>query len=201
MAPQSPTSWTRCRSDQGDRCSSRIMPSLRRWLTLTGQFTFFTFRIDKASELNLFRERIPERVVHAKGAGAFGYFEVNIFQVLSFKLWFNRWGQKMSIFLFFFSFLWASPYWISTRHGLKILAAILQVTHDISKYCKAAVFSKVLLPELPLRSCVVGIAKESNCVGFSKFGQKFQNCTYLAPKYVQQLSTLWTRQINLENKS
>ena len=23
------------------------------------------------------RERIPERVVHAKGAGAFGYFEVN----------------------------------------------------------------------------------------------------------------------------
>ena len=38
------------------------------------------------------RERIPERVVHAKGAGAFGYFEV---------------------------------------------------THDISKYCKAAVFSKV----------------------------------------------------------
>ncbi|XP_067013712.2 catalase [Anabrus simplex] len=38
------------------------------------------------------RERIPERVVHAKGAGAFGYFEV---------------------------------------------------THDISKYCKASVFSKV----------------------------------------------------------
>ncbi|KAJ9595714.1 hypothetical protein L9F63_013127, partial [Diploptera punctata] len=38
------------------------------------------------------RERIPERVVHAKGAGAFGYFEV---------------------------------------------------THDISKYCKANVFSKI----------------------------------------------------------
>jgi len=38
------------------------------------------------------RERIPERVVHAKGAGAFGYFEV---------------------------------------------------THDISKYCKAAVFGRV----------------------------------------------------------
>jgi len=38
------------------------------------------------------RERIPERVVHAKGAGAFGYFEV---------------------------------------------------THDISNYCRAAVFSKV----------------------------------------------------------
>ncbi|XP_069688460.1 catalase-like [Periplaneta americana] len=38
------------------------------------------------------RERIPERVVHAKGAGAFGYFEV---------------------------------------------------THDITKYCKASVFSKV----------------------------------------------------------
>ncbi|XP_065906105.1 catalase-like isoform X2 [Dysidea avara] len=38
------------------------------------------------------RERIPERVVHAKGAGAFGYFEV---------------------------------------------------THDITKYCKAAIFSEV----------------------------------------------------------
>ena len=38
------------------------------------------------------RERIPERVVHAKGAGAFGYFTV---------------------------------------------------THDISKYCKADVFSKI----------------------------------------------------------
>jgi len=38
------------------------------------------------------RERIPERVVHAKGAGAFGYFEV---------------------------------------------------THDISQYCKAGIFSKV----------------------------------------------------------
>ena len=85
MAPQSPTSWTRCRSDQGDRCSSRIMPSLRRWLTLTGQFTFLTFWIDKVRELNLFRERIPERVVHAKGAGAFGYFEVNLFLALSFN--------------------------------------------------------------------------------------------------------------------
>lgn len=38
------------------------------------------------------RERIPERVVHAKGAGAFGYFEV---------------------------------------------------THDITKYCKAKVFSEI----------------------------------------------------------
>ena len=38
------------------------------------------------------RERIPERVVHAKGGGAFGYFEV---------------------------------------------------THDISKYCKAKIFNKV----------------------------------------------------------
>ena len=38
------------------------------------------------------RERIPERVVHAKGGGAFGYFEV---------------------------------------------------THDITKYCKAAVFDKI----------------------------------------------------------
>jgi catalase len=27
------------------------------------------------------RERIPERVVHAKGAGAFGYFEVSNYVV------------------------------------------------------------------------------------------------------------------------
>ena len=38
------------------------------------------------------RERIPERVVHAKGGGAFGYFEV---------------------------------------------------THDITKYCKAAIFNRI----------------------------------------------------------
>ena len=37
-------------------------------------------------ELNFFRERIPERVVHAKGAGAFGYFEVDIFLALIFNL-------------------------------------------------------------------------------------------------------------------
>jgi catalase len=30
--------------------------------------------IDKLAKFD--RERIPERVVHAKGAGAFGYFEV-----------------------------------------------------------------------------------------------------------------------------
>lgn len=30
--------------------------------------------VDKLAKFN--RERIPERVVHAKGAGAFGYFEV-----------------------------------------------------------------------------------------------------------------------------
>ncbi|XP_017787727.1 PREDICTED: catalase isoform X2 [Habropoda laboriosa] len=46
--------------------------------------------LDEISHFN--RERIPERVVHAKGAGAFGYFEV---------------------------------------------------THDISKYCKAEVFSSI----------------------------------------------------------
>ena len=31
------------------------------------------FLIEKLANFN--RERIPERVVHAKGAGAFGYFE------------------------------------------------------------------------------------------------------------------------------
>jgi catalase len=33
-----------------------------------------THLIDKLAKFD--RERIPERVVHAKGAGAFGYFEV-----------------------------------------------------------------------------------------------------------------------------
>ena len=47
------------------------------------------------------RERIPERMVHAKGAGAFGYFEV---------------------------------------------------THDISKFCKAAVFREVRLLQLYLNN-------------------------------------------------
>ena len=49
-----------------------------------------TFFLDTMTHFD--RERIPERVVHAKGGGAFGYFEV---------------------------------------------------THDISKYCKAKIFSKV----------------------------------------------------------
>ena len=33
-----------------------------------------TVFLDEIAHFN--RERIPERVVHAKGAGAFGYFEV-----------------------------------------------------------------------------------------------------------------------------
>ena len=41
----------------------------------------------------LIRERIPERVVHAKGAGAFGYFEVKYFILLYFS-----WGH----FFYFF---------------------------------------------------------------------------------------------------
>ena len=49
-----------------------------------------TFFIDAMTHFD--RERIPERVVHAKGGGAFGYFEV---------------------------------------------------THDISKFCKAKIFSEV----------------------------------------------------------
>lgn len=52
------------------------------------------------------RERVPERVVHAKGAGAFGYFEV---------------------------------------------------THDITKYCKAAIFSEVgKKTEMAVRFSTVG---------------------------------------------
>ena len=58
------------------------------------------------------RERIPERVVHAKGGGAFGYFEV---------------------------------------------------THDISKYCKAAIFNR--------------IGKRTPCVvRFSTVGKQNVNC-------------------------
>lgn len=57
------------------------------------------------------RERIPERVVHAKGSGAFGYFEV---------------------------------------------------THDITKYCKASVFSKVgKKTRLAVRFSTVGGEKGS----------------------------------------
>lgn len=41
------------------------------------------------------RERIPERVVHAKGAGAFGYFEVtnDISKYTSAKL-FDKVGKR-----------------------------------------------------------------------------------------------------------
>lgn len=44
------------------------------------------------------RERIPERVVHAKGAGAFGYFEVthDITQYTAAKL-FSEIGKKTPI--------------------------------------------------------------------------------------------------------
>ena len=55
------------------------------------------------------RERIPERVVHAKGGGAFGYFEV---------------------------------------------------THDITKYCKATIFEKVG-KKTP---CVVRFSTVGGCV-------------------------------------
>lgn len=49
-----------------DQSSSKTSPSLTKWLLLTGKLKY----------LNLNREVIPERVVHAKGAGAHGYFEV-----------------------------------------------------------------------------------------------------------------------------
>lgn len=44
------------------------------------------------------RERIPERVVHAKGAGAYGEFEVldDISDIVSFK---NSYGQPLYIWL------------------------------------------------------------------------------------------------------
>lgn len=60
------------------------------------------------------RERIPERVVHAKGAGAFGYFEV---------------------------------------------------THDITKYCKAKVFSEIgKRTPVAVRFSTVGKYKHCNKV-------------------------------------
>lgn len=71
-----------CPIDRGDR----TMTIGERGPVLLQDFTF----LDIMSHFD--RERIPERVVHAKGAGAFGYFEV---------------------------------------------------THDISKYCKAKVFNRI----------------------------------------------------------
>ena len=45
---------------------------------MAGNLKFLTFQdfvyIDEIAHFD--RERIPERVVHAKGTGAFGYFEV-----------------------------------------------------------------------------------------------------------------------------
>ena len=63
---------------------------------------FSTFWIDKVRKQNLFRERIPERVVHAKGAGAFGYFEVSLFLALSFNLIDEdrKWGPSFFSFSF-----------------------------------------------------------------------------------------------------
>ena len=117
MAPQLQTSSTRCQSDPGDLCSYKTMLSLRRWHTLTGKdrggrFLKLFYNIILWGWKTFFRERIPERVVHAKGAGAFGYFEV--------------------------TFLYLSVKW-----RLLFITSFVQVTHDISKYCKAAVFSKV----------------------------------------------------------
>ena len=67
------------------------------------------------------RERIPERVVHAKGAGAFGYFEV-----ISILYIFSVSSTLLSFYLFLYI------YYLS-----------IKVTHDISKYCKASVFDQV----------------------------------------------------------
>lgn len=56
--------------------------------------------IDKIAKFD--RERIPERVVHAKGAGAHGYFEVtnNVTQYCKAKF-LNKVGKKTPVFLRF----------------------------------------------------------------------------------------------------
>ncbi|CEO97147.1 Catalase [Plasmodiophora brassicae] len=56
--------------------------------------------VDKLAHFD--RERIPERVVHAKGAGAFGYFEVthDITKYSKAKL-FNKVGKRTPVFLRF----------------------------------------------------------------------------------------------------
>jgi catalase len=80
----------------GNRLSHRLSNRLshRRCCSEYGPVLLEDFHlVDKLAHFD--RERIPERVVHAKGAGAYGYFEVS---------------------------------------------------HDITKYCKAKVFSKVGLP-------------------------------------------------------
>ena len=45
------------------------------------------------------RERIPERVVHAKGAGAFGYFEVTNIEIMKYckASFFNTIGKRTPI--------------------------------------------------------------------------------------------------------
>lgn len=65
------------------------------------------FYIDEMSHFD--RERIPERVVHAKGAGAFGYFEVthDITQYTAAKV-FSEIGKKTPLAVRFGLSLWAN---------------------------------------------------------------------------------------------
>lgn len=57
--------------------------------------------LDKLAHFD--RERIPERVVHAKGAGAHGYFEVTSPEIakLSKAKLFSKVGKKTPLFLRF----------------------------------------------------------------------------------------------------
>ncbi|MEX0778467.1 MAG: catalase [Balneolales bacterium] len=58
------------------------------------------FYVEKISHFD--RERIPERVVHAKGAGAFGYFETtNDFSKYTKADFLNEVGKKTDVFLRF----------------------------------------------------------------------------------------------------
>ncbi len=86
------------------------------------------------------RERIPERVVHAKGAGAMGYFEAS--------------GGKNRNFYLHRYFIWeraredASPPFQSTLKkktaSLPPGCIMLQVTTpEAQKYCRAKLFSAV----------------------------------------------------------
>ena len=79
--------------------------------------------IDKLAHFD--RERIPERVVHAKGAGAHGYFEVSVDQ--------SPHRRRLIT-------LCCRPTGMCVWCGM---SATSQVTHDVTPYCKAKFLSAV----------------------------------------------------------
>lgn len=79
----------------------KFLPSFRSSYAMYIRLLQDFHLIDKLAHFD--RERIPERVVHAKGAGAHGYFEVTSSEITKYckaKL-FEKVGKKTPIFLRF----------------------------------------------------------------------------------------------------